>query len=78
MFDLYSYQTANLRNELFRAEAAKMHRLMQVPGRLLCMPLGRRIKETVGNLLIQTGMRLKEQAYSQAEAAASPTFMITL
>jgi len=78
MFDMYSLQLANLRNELFVAEAVKSYQSAQTIGRPLRMPLGRRVEEALGNILIETGTRLKEQACSRTETAPSPTFLITL
>lgn len=76
MFDLYNLDSAKIHTEQIQTIARRAWVLSR------CMPPrlsgGRRAMEVLGNKLIETGTRLKEQAYAQPEAAPSPTFLITL
>ena len=76
MFDLYNLDSAKIHTEQIETIARRAWVLSR------CMPLrlsgGRRAMEVLGNKLIETGTRLKEQAHARPEAAPSPTFLITL
>ena len=76
MFDLYNLDSARIHTEQIEMFARRAWILSH------CMPKqltgGRRALEALGDMLIETGTRLKVQAHAQPETVPSPMFLITL
>lgn len=76
MFDLDALDMGKIHTEQLEANARRaaiLSRSFPAPYKPIW-----RISEVLGNLLIETGLRLKDQARIHTETASSPTWLITL
>jgi hypothetical protein len=78
MFDLYAIESSRIHIEMINRMAAESATLARSLTRAPRLTLRQRLLDGLGSLLIETGIRLKAQAFVQPERASSPSWLITL